>query len=70
MTFTHRLKVFDKTNEHSVEAGVGFLNENNSITICLNPAINLQHNDNFVITLFPKEWKDKKQEDINVSETD
>lgn len=50
---THYLKIMDKINGHKVNAGVGFLNDDESISICINPAIVIQHNNDFVITLFP-----------------
>lgn len=51
---THRLKVLDKSNEGTTDAGAGWLNANGSITIQLNPCVVLKRKKKLVLTLFPE----------------
>jgi hypothetical protein len=50
---THRLKVLNKLTNHRTEAGAGWLNKDGSITIRVNPMVNIQDMPEHVITLFP-----------------
>ena len=50
---THRLKVMDKDTGYKVEAGAGWQNPDGSITVVMNPCINLTYAKNIVINLFP-----------------
>ena len=49
------LKVLDKTTSEAGKIGVGWQNEDGSITIVLNHKVYLAQNRNEVITLFPKD---------------
>jgi len=51
---THRFKILDKDNEWRAEVGVGWQNEDGSISIKLNPGIVLDYEKlhNKVLTLF------------------
>ena len=49
----YRLKVLNKDTEERGEIGAGWKNDDGSISIVLNPCINLQASKNIVLTLFP-----------------
>jgi hypothetical protein len=53
----YKLKVLNKANERRGEVGGGWLNEDGSITVKLNPCIVLQDDPDLVYTLFPATYK-------------
>jgi len=50
---THTLKVLDKETNYKTVAGCGWMNEDGSVTIVLNPCVNLTYQKNLVMNLFP-----------------
>ena len=49
----YRLKILNKTNDRrNNNAGAGWLNKDNSITLILNPGIQLTDSTDYVFTLF------------------
>lgn len=50
---THNLKALNKKTNARTNCGVGWLNEDGSITIVLNPYIVMQPDKDIVINLFP-----------------
>lgn len=50
---THILKVKERDGQHKCDVGVGWENEDGSISIQLNPCVALTSHDNVFITLFP-----------------
>ena len=50
---THRLRVLNKTTNGRTEVGAGWLNNDSSITIVINPMVLLRESKEHVITLFP-----------------
>lgn len=63
---THTLKALNKITDARTICGVGWLNTDGSISLQLNPCINLQPDPNIVLTLFPKEYFKKNKEEKEV----
>lgn len=59
---THRLKVFDKTNQKRGDLGAGWLNPDKSLSIVMNPGCVMDYNPNFVYTLFLEDDTYKRPE--------
>lgn len=55
---THLLKVKERDGNHKGTIGVGWLNNDGSISIALNPCTCIQWTDDVTINLFPVEFKE------------
>jgi hypothetical protein len=57
---THSLSVLNKTDSSRCTVGAGWLNPDGSISISLNPCVNLTKDSNIVIRLFPVKNKEEQ----------
>lgn len=51
----YKLKVMDKTNKNTGAIGVGWMNQDGSISLRINPGTFLHYNPNLAIMLFPND---------------
>jgi hypothetical protein len=54
---THLLKVKERDGKGKTTIGVGWLNEDGSMSIALNPCVALTSHDDVMINLFPVDWR-------------
>lgn len=58
----YKLKMMDKrTGVKSRKMGAAWINESGSITINLDPFVSIPASADIVLTLFPWNWKDEKE---------
>lgn len=57
---THILSVKQRKGEGRGKIGVGWLNEDGSMSVSLNPCVVLSSNDDVIITLFPVDQEQPK----------
>lgn len=54
---THNISVINKVTGARGQVGAGWLNDNGTITLALNPMVHLVSNPDCTITLFPIDYK-------------
>jgi len=60
---THRLKAYNPSTKRSTNAGVGWLNENGSVSISIDDGVVLGIHRDLIINLWPINEKDKHRDD-------